>query len=62
MDIEKKPRCPQCETIGGVTRHSRITRPDGTKYSRWLCRNCGITFIRRADRRRRGNYRAFWGF
>jgi len=58
MRKQTKPRCPHCKRTIPVTRHSIHRRPDGTTYSRWMCRDCGATFLQRADRRRTGNYRS----
>jgi len=55
---QRKPHCPHCRREKTVTRHSITKRPDGTTYSRWLCRKCGSTFLRRVDRRREGNYKS----
>ena len=54
----RRPRCPRCKREKYVTRHSVNKRPDGTPYSRWLCRKCGSSFLRRVDRRREGNYKS----
>jgi transposase-like protein len=56
---KSKPHCPKCRKSKFVTRHSKCRRPDGSTYSRWLCRKCRITFLRRKDKAK-GNYPRKW--